>query len=80
LSPLDCHHPGSGRGRGFGSGGLDNSQIMGKTIAAESTIKYVQAHDGVLMFGDSIAVQDGEALATRLMGRSSGSPTRCSLQ
>ncbi|MEU4606927.1 hypothetical protein AB0F43_28430 [Kribbella sp. NPDC023972] len=56
-------------GYGYGSGDLGNWQISSKAIASESTIKYVLARDGVFMFGDSISIQDGRALATRLAGR-----------
>lgn len=53
----------------YGSGELGDWTILGKAIASEATITYVRDHDGVYMFGDSIAVQDGKALATRLLSR-----------
>ncbi|WP_132188853.1 MULTISPECIES: hypothetical protein [Kribbella] len=57
----------------YGSGVLGNWQIMSKAIATEATIKTVVARDGVFMFGDSIAVQDGRSLAVRLAGRTGDS-------
>jgi hypothetical protein len=48
--------------RWYGSGDLGSWHTFGKAIATESTIQHVLARDGVLMFGDSIGVQDGERL------------------
>jgi hypothetical protein len=53
----------------YGSGALGDWTILSRSISTASTITYVRDHDGVFMFGDSIAVQDGKALATRLMSR-----------
>jgi hypothetical protein len=53
----------------YGSGTLGAWTTQGKAISSAATIEYVRAHDGVFMFGDSIAVQDGKSLATRLNGR-----------
>jgi hypothetical protein len=57
----------------YGSGALLNWTTFSRAIASEATIKSVVARDGVFMFGDSIAVQDGRALATRLSGRTGDS-------
>ncbi|WP_405067346.1 hypothetical protein OG558_37890 [Kribbella sp. NBC_01510] len=57
----------------YGSGELVNWTVLSRAIASEATITYVRDHDGVYMFGDSIAVQDGKALATRLLSRSGAS-------
>jgi hypothetical protein len=57
----------------YGSGELAAWTTMSRAISTATTIRYVVAHDGVVMFGDSIAVQDGKALATRLMGRTGDS-------
>ncbi|WP_433167076.1 hypothetical protein [Kribbella sp. CA-247076] len=53
----------------YGSGALLDWSTFGRAITSEAAVKAVVAKDGVLMFGDSIAVQDGKALATRLLGR-----------
>ena len=53
----------------YGSGDLGAWQAMSKAISTETQIKRVLATNGVFMFGDSIAVQDGKTLATRLIGR-----------
>jgi hypothetical protein len=68
----------------YGSGDLGDWTILGRSISTTATITYVRDHDGVFMFGDSIAVQDGKALATKLLNRGislavhnwSGRPTR----
>jgi hypothetical protein len=57
----------------YGSGELVDWTALSRAIASEATITYVRDHDGVYMFGDSIAVQDGKALATRLLSRSGAS-------
>lgn len=58
---------------GYGSGDLVNWTLSSKSISPEAIIKSVLARDGVFMFGDSIAVQDGRALATRLAARTGDS-------
>ncbi|MET9314802.1 hypothetical protein ABZX12_23555 [Kribbella sp. NPDC003505] len=68
----------------YGSGELGDWTILSRSISTTATITYVRDHDGVFMFGDSIAVQDGKALATKLLNRGislavhnwSGRPTR----
>lgn len=57
----------------YGSGELGDWTILGRSISTAATIAYVRDHDGVCMFGDSIAVQDGKALATKLMSRTGAS-------
>jgi hypothetical protein len=57
----------------YGSGELGDWTILGRSISTAATITYVRDHDGVCMFGDSIAVQDGKALATKLMSRTGAS-------
>jgi hypothetical protein len=51
---------------GYGSGDLGPWQGLSKAIATEATIRRVLSVNGVFMFGDSIAVQDGKALALRM--------------
>jgi hypothetical protein len=53
----------------YGSGVLGNWKILTKAESTEAAIRNVLAKDGVFMFGDSIAVQDGKSLAIRLAGR-----------
>ncbi|MEV0288530.1 MULTISPECIES: hypothetical protein [unclassified Kribbella] len=57
----------------YGSGMLGDWTILSRAISSTATIAYVRDHDGVYMFGDSIAVQDGKALATKLMSRTGSS-------
>ncbi|MEV4262499.1 hypothetical protein [Kribbella sp. NPDC049584] len=57
----------------YGSGALGDWTILSRSISATATITYVRDHDGVCMFGDSIAVQDGKALATRLLSTTGAS-------
>ncbi|MGW6281539.1 hypothetical protein [Kribbella sp. NPDC055071] len=57
----------------YGSGQLGAWTQQGKAISSAATIAYVLENDGVFMFGDSIAVQDGKALGTRLNGRDGSS-------
>ena len=47
----------------YGSGQLGDWTILSRAISTDATIKYVRDNDGVYMFGDSISVQDGKALA-----------------
>ncbi|TQJ12130.1 hypothetical protein FB475_5058 [Kribbella jejuensis] len=53
----------------YGSGDLGDWTILSRSISTAATITYVRDHDGVCMFGDSIAVQDGKALASKLLSR-----------
>ena len=53
----------------YGSGQLGDWTILSRAISTDATIKYVRDNDGVYMFGDSISVQDGKALATQLISR-----------
>ncbi|HEY3509093.1 MULTISPECIES: hypothetical protein [Kribbella] len=53
----------------YGSGELGDWTILSRSISTAATVAYVRDHDGVCMFGDSIAVQDGKALASKLLGR-----------
>ncbi|NEA33765.1 hypothetical protein G3I17_19135 [Streptomyces sp. SID13031] len=53
----------------YGSGDLGSWQTLTKAESGEAIIRNVLAKDGVFMFGDSIAVQDGKSLAIRLAGR-----------
>jgi hypothetical protein len=57
----------------YGSGVIANWLVLSKAISPETIIKTVVAKDGVFMFGDSIAVQDGKSLAIRLAGRTGDS-------
>lgn len=60
--------PSSGPGR-YGSGTLGPWQKLIHRISPEDQIREVLAFDGVLMFGDSIAVQDSAALERLLADR-----------
>ncbi len=57
------------------SGGLYGSGTLGswtngtRAISTTTQIKRAVGTNGVYMFGDSISIQDGKALATRLLGR-----------
>jgi|1186.fasta_scaffold18341_2 hypothetical protein len=54
----------------YGSGALGDWTVLSHAVATEATITYVRDNDGVFMFGDSISVQDGKALASQLIARS----------
>jgi hypothetical protein len=51
----------------YGSGPLTAWEGMNATISSEDQIHRVVAADGIFLFGDSIAVQDGNALARRVI-------------
>ncbi|MEU4606616.1 hypothetical protein AB0F43_26790 [Kribbella sp. NPDC023972] len=55
----------------YGSGTLGPWQAHTKVISSAAQIRHVVATDGVVLFGDSIAVQDGDALG-RLLARRAG--------
>ncbi|MEU4391242.1 hypothetical protein [Kribbella sp. NPDC023855] len=50
----------------YGSGELGPWRDLTRSISSDAQIRRVLAGDGVFMFGDSIGVQDGDALALRL--------------
>lgn len=50
----------------YGSGELGPWRDLTRSISSDEQIRRVLAGDGVFMFGDSIGVQDGDALALRL--------------
>jgi hypothetical protein len=50
----------------YGSGELGPWQDWSNAIASPATIRSVRDANGIYMFGDSISVQDGRALAERL--------------
>lgn len=52
----------------YGSGALGPWRELTRSISDDAQIRRVLAGDGVFMFGDSIGVQDGDALALRLTG------------
>jgi hypothetical protein len=54
---------------GYGSGALGPWENGGRQISTLTQINPVLANDGLFMFGDSIAVQDGYLLAQRLLSR-----------
>jgi hypothetical protein len=54
---------------GYGSGALGPWENLSKAISTITQIRPVLDTDGLFMFGDSIAVQDGYALALRLRDR-----------
>jgi hypothetical protein len=51
----------------YGSGDLGPWADLDYSISTDAQIRKVIAEDGVFLFGDSIAVQDGNALARRLI-------------
>ncbi|WP_460660643.1 SGNH/GDSL hydrolase family protein [Kribbella swartbergensis] len=53
----------------YGSGVLGSWATATRAISTAAQIQRVRDTNGVYMFGDSISVQDGKALATRLLGR-----------
>ena len=53
----------------YGSGLLGSWANGTRAISTTAQIHRVLDTDGVYMFGDSISVQDGKSLATRLLGR-----------
>ena len=50
----------------YGSGVLSNWERFARAISNEAQIRNTRETDGVFMFGDSIGVQDGPALAKQL--------------
>jgi hypothetical protein len=50
----------------YGSGPLGDWTNASRAIAAPATIRQVRDANGIYMFGDSISVRDGKALAERL--------------
>jgi len=50
----------------YGSGALGPWRELTRSISSDAQVRRVLAGDGVFMFGDSIAVQDGDALSSRL--------------
>ncbi|WP_238173407.1 hypothetical protein [Kribbella speibonae] len=57
----------------YGSGVLGSWAGAQRAISTPTQIQHTKAANGVFMFGDSISVQDGKALAIRLQNRD-GSP------
>ncbi len=57
-----------------GSGSLGSWEAASRRISTSATVKTTVRRDGVLLFGDSISVQDAPALAS-LLQRSSGLTT-----
>jgi hypothetical protein len=53
----------------YGSGAIGPWESGSKAISTLDQIRPVLANDGLYMFGDSIAVQDGHLLAQRLLSR-----------
>jgi hypothetical protein len=53
----------------YGSGILGSWSAATRAISTAAQIQRVRETNGVYMFGDSISVQDGRSLATRLLGR-----------
>lgn len=54
---------------GYGSGELGPWEGLSRAISDAATIRQVRDRDGLFLFGDSIAVQDGYSLAQRLRAR-----------
>jgi hypothetical protein len=53
----------------YGSGVLGSWSSATRAISTAAQIQRVRETNGVYMFGDSISVQDGKSLATRLLNR-----------
>ena len=53
----------------YGSGTLGSWSTATRAISTAAQIQRVRETNGVYMFGDSISVQDGKALAIRLLNR-----------
>lgn len=53
----------------YGSGVLGSWSSATRAISTAAQVQRVRETNGVYMFGDSISVQDGKALATRLLNR-----------
>jgi hypothetical protein len=51
----------------YGSGPLSAWEGMNATISSDDQIRRVMAADGIFLFGDSIMVQDGNALGRRVL-------------
>ncbi|GAA1596055.1 hypothetical protein GCM10009789_57500 [Kribbella sancticallisti] len=51
----------------YGSGRIGPWTNLSRAISSPGQIRQVLAADGIFMFGDSIAVQDGESLARHLL-------------
>ena len=51
---------------GYGSGTLGSWQANNRVISSGAHVRHVVATNGILLFGDSIAVQDGPALGRLL--------------
>ena len=57
----------------YGSGTLGSWQGDNHVISDSAAVRETVKNNGVVLFGDSIAVQDGKSLATRLLSRSGAS-------
>lgn len=53
----------------YGSGVLGSWTSATRAISTAAQIQRTRETNGVYMFGDSISIQDGKSLATRLLGR-----------
>jgi len=56
----------SGIGGGYGSGEPSHWRQQSRSISPDEQIRRVRRSDGIVMFGDSISVQDGKSLAALL--------------
>jgi hypothetical protein len=61
----------SGDSGDYGSGTLGSWQANNRVISSAAELRHVVATNGIALFGDSIAVQDGAALG-RLLGQQLG--------
>src|SRR5687768_13342386 len=52
---------------GFGSGDLAPWTRLTRAISTPTTIERTRQNNGIFMFGDSLGVQDGKALAQRML-------------
>ncbi|WP_433011265.1 hypothetical protein [Kribbella sp. CA-294648] len=63
----------SGIGGGYGSGQLSPWRQQSRSISPDEQVRRVRREDGIVMFGDSISVQDGKSLAALLARRTGDS-------
>ncbi|MEU4391893.1 hypothetical protein [Kribbella sp. NPDC023855] len=61
----------SGTGAGYGSGHPAPWRQQSRSISPDEHVRRVRREDGIVMFGDSISVQDGRSLAA-LLSRTTG--------
>ena len=69
VSTVTATEAAAADGGPYGSGVLGSWTNATRAISTAAQIQRTRETNGVYMFGDSIAIQDGKSLATRLLGR-----------